>query len=235
MVNNRYRQSWEGFWSEASDAPGEVLWDADPSVTSQRHLELLTPHIDPALPIVDVGCGNGTQTRYLATRFARVVGVDLSQAAVEYARRVDATTSAEFEQLNLADIDEVRALHKQLGDVNVYMRAVLHQCDPEDRAPVAAAVAELVGARGRAFVLEVASTARQLIEELARQPSEQVVAAVAHDLKPARTEPGEVEALLRGAGLEVLASGAAEIVTTLPGPDGGHGALPGEWFVAGRG
>lgn len=82
---------------------------------------------------MDLGCGNGTQTRYLATRFARAVGVDLSDAAIDHARRATAGPSAEFEQLDLTDTDAVRDLHGRLGDSNVYMRAVIHQSEPAAR------------------------------------------------------------------------------------------------------
>ncbi|MBI0380605.1 methyltransferase domain-containing protein, partial [Streptomyces albiflaviniger] len=88
-VSEPYRQAWESYWRETSDAPGDAIWDADPSLSAAPHLDLLAPHADTSLPIVDLGCGNGTQTRYLAARFGRALGVDLSQAAVEHARRAD--------------------------------------------------------------------------------------------------------------------------------------------------
>ncbi|MGW6307169.1 SAM-dependent methyltransferase, partial [Streptomyces niveus] len=70
-VSERYRDSWESYWRETSDAPGEAIWDSHPSLAAVPHCEILLPHADPALPVVDLGCGNGTQTRHLATRFAR--------------------------------------------------------------------------------------------------------------------------------------------------------------------
>ncbi|EDX20780.1 class I SAM-dependent methyltransferase [Streptomyces sp. Mg1] len=152
-VSDRYRTAWDGFWEQSSGEPGEAFWDADPALTARRDLDHLAPYADHSLPVADLGCGNGTQTRFLATRFARAVGVDLSAAAVAHARRADPDGAAAYEQLNLADPVQAEGLHERLGDTNVYMRAVLHQSDPEDRAAVAAAVARLVGAHGRALVL----------------------------------------------------------------------------------
>ncbi|NED05056.1 class I SAM-dependent methyltransferase, partial [Streptomyces sp. SID6648] len=64
--------------------------DAEPALTAGRHLAHFEPHLtDPALPLIDLSCGNGTQTRYLAERFPHVVGADLSAAALEHARRAD--------------------------------------------------------------------------------------------------------------------------------------------------
>ena len=69
-VASRYRQAWEGFWREAPDEPGGVFWDADPRSTAACHLALFEPHlVDAGLALVDLGCGNGTQTRYFAGPF----------------------------------------------------------------------------------------------------------------------------------------------------------------------
>ncbi|BFO17030.1 hypothetical protein SHKM778_34180 [Streptomyces sp. KM77-8] len=46
----------------------EVFWDAEPALTAARHLALFEPRLtDPGLPLVDLGCGNGTQTRFSPT------------------------------------------------------------------------------------------------------------------------------------------------------------------------
>ena len=74
-VTTRYREAWEGFWREAPDERGAVFWDSDPALTARVHLALFEPHLAaPGLPLVDLGCGNGTQTRFLADRYPRVVG-----------------------------------------------------------------------------------------------------------------------------------------------------------------
>lgn len=50
-VTTRYRDVWEGFWRDAPEEPGSVIWDAEPSLTAERHLALFAPHVtDPALP-----------------------------------------------------------------------------------------------------------------------------------------------------------------------------------------
>ncbi|MFD7900864.1 hypothetical protein ACFV4G_01330, partial [Kitasatospora sp. NPDC059747] len=48
-VTTRYRNAWEGFWQEAPDEPGGVIWDADASRTAARHVALFEPHV-PAAP-----------------------------------------------------------------------------------------------------------------------------------------------------------------------------------------
>ncbi|MEV6777156.1 class I SAM-dependent methyltransferase [Streptomyces syringium] len=236
-VSDQYSKAWEGFWEETSDVPGEAIWDSDPALTAAPHLALLAPYLDPALPIVDLGCGNGTQTRFLATRFPRALGVDLSWAAVEHARRANGAGSAEFEQLDLVDTEAVRALHGRLGDCNVYMRAVIHQSDPQDRAAVAEAVAELVGARGRAFVAELRGCAKEVLQEAARRPggpSRKLQRVFAHGLRPAEVADDEVRELLGAAGLELFAEGDTDLAMEDFHADGRRVELPARWFVTGR-
>jgi SAM-dependent methyltransferase len=236
-VSERYKQAWESYWRDTSDTPGEAIWDADPSLSAAPHAELLAPHADLSLPIVDLGCGNGTQTRYLASRFKRALGVDLSHAAVEHARRADSTGVAEFQQLNLTDAAGVRELHERLGDANVYMRAVIHQSDAPDRRPVAEAVAELVGVRGRAFVAELTEASKTMLGELARGPGgppPKLRRVFAHGLRPADAEDTEVPELLVAAGLAILAQGPTALAQTEYGPDGTRIDLPARWFVVRR-
>jgi SAM-dependent methyltransferase len=236
-VPEDYRNAWESYWRETTDAPGEAIWDSAPSLTAEPHTELLLPYAYTALPIVDLGCGNGTQTRYLAGRFAKAVGVDLSHAAIEHARRADAAGVAEFEQLDLVDGAAVRELHRRLGDCHIYMRAVIHQSRPENRAAVADAVAELVGTRGRAFVVELVSASRDVLRQAAEGPDgppPKLRRVFAHGLKPADASDEEVPALLAEAGLDIFTSGDTALAQTEYLANGTRIELPARWFVVGR-
>ncbi|WP_330172772.1 class I SAM-dependent methyltransferase [Streptomyces sp. NBC_01498] len=233
-LSQRYRDSWESYWRDTSDAPGEAIWDSDPSLTAVPHCAILLPHADPALPVVDLGCGNGTQTRHLATRFARAVGVDLSHAAIEHARHADTAKAAEFEQLDLVDHEAVRALSARIGDANVYMRAVIHQSEPQDRPAVAGAVAALLGERGRAFVVELTSASKGVFQQAAEAPGgppAKLRRVFEHGLKPAGAADDEVPRLLGGAGLRIVDSGETTLAQTEYLPDGSRIELPARWFV----
>ncbi|MEU1400837.1 class I SAM-dependent methyltransferase [Streptomyces sp. NPDC005728] len=233
-VSDNYRNAWESYWRETSDATGEAIWDSDPALTAVPHSELLVPHADTTRTIVDLGCGNGTQTRYLATRFARAVGVDLSHAAIAHARRSTSGGDVEFQQLDLTDTDAVRALHDRLGDSNVYMRAVIHQSEPDARASVAAAVAEIIGSEGRAFVVELTSGSRDVLKRASAGPDgpgPKLRRVFHHGLKPADADDEEIPRLLVEAGLEVLADGATTLPQTEYLADGTRIDLPARWFV----
>ncbi|MCL3992526.1 class I SAM-dependent methyltransferase [Streptomyces lavenduligriseus] len=236
-ISDTYRDAWESYWSETSGARGEAIWDSDPALSAAPHSELLLPHADPGRTIVDLGCGNGTQTRYLATRFARAVGVDLSHAAVEHARRAAGDAPVEFQQLDLTDTGAVRALHRRLGDSHVYMRAVIHQSEPDARPAVAAAVAEIIGTEGRAFVVELTSASRDVLGRAAAGPAgppPKLRRVFHHGLKPAAAPDEEIPRLLAEAGLTVLADGETALPQTEYLPDGTRIDLPARWFVLAR-
>ncbi|MFJ8494927.1 class I SAM-dependent methyltransferase [Streptomyces sp. NPDC094038] len=237
-VTSRYRHAWEGFWKEAPEEPGAVFWDAEPDVTAAVHVALFEPRLtDPGLPLVDLGCGNGTQTRYLAQRFPRVLGADISEAALDHARHADPAAQARYRLLDAAEKSEAESLHAELGDANVYMRGVLHQCEPEDRQPLVDSIATLVGSRGRVFLVELAEAARPVLGGLAQSPSgppPKLAPVFRHGIAPGEVADDAVPEYLRSAGLTVLASGELPLHTTESTPDGQLIVLPSKWVLAGR-
>jgi SAM-dependent methyltransferase len=238
-VTTRYRDAWEGFWQEAPDEQGAVFWDAEPALTVGVHLPLFEPHLAaPGLPFVDLGCGNGTQTRFLADRYPHVVGADLSAAALDHARRADRAGQAAYRLLDAAEKSEAETLHAELGDVNVYMRGVLHQCEPDDRQQLVDGVAALVGERGRAFLVELAEAAGTVLRGLAQRPEgppAKLAPVFRHGIVPGEVADDAVLEYLRSAGLTVFARGELPLVTTEYQGDGTRIELPSKWVVAGRG
>ncbi|MEU6064391.1 class I SAM-dependent methyltransferase [Streptomyces sp. NPDC047082] len=237
-VTSRYREAWEGFWREAPDEQGAVFWDAEPALSAGIHLALFEPHLtDPGLPLLDLGCGNGTQTRFLADRFPHVVGADIAAAALDHARHADRAGQASYRLLNAAEKSETETLHAELGDANVYMRGVLHQCEPDDRQPLVDGIAALVGERGRALLVELAEAARPVLLGLAQSPSgppPKLAPIFRHGIAPGEVADDAVPEYLRSAGLTVLASGELPLTTAEFRPDGTRIELPSKWLVAGR-
>jgi SAM-dependent methyltransferase len=237
-VTSRYREAWEGFWREAPGEQGAVFWDAEPMLTAGAHLALFEPHlVDHGLPMVDLGCGNGTQTRFLADRFPHVIGADLSAAALDHARRADPSGQAAYRLLDAAETGEAKTLHAELGDANVYMRGVLHQADPDDRQPLADGLAALVGERGRAFLVELSESAKPILLGLAQNPAgppPKLAPIFRHGLAPGEVADDAVPLYLHAAGLTVLTSGELPLTTTEYRPDGTRIQLPSKWLVVGR-
>jgi SAM-dependent methyltransferase len=232
-----YQQAWESYWLDLADEPGAAFWDSEAEVTAALHLPLFEGYFDDSLPIVDLGCGNGTQTRYLAGRYGRAIGVDLAAAAVDHARRADPRGFADYRRLNPADEAAARALHAELGDANVYMRGVLHQCEPDERQPLVAGIAALAGARGRVFADELSGAAKGVLMGLAQGPGgppAKLAAVFAHGIEPGEVPDEAIPAFFRAAGLDVLDQGAIALTTTEYAPDGSRILVPTNWLVAGR-
>ncbi len=237
-VTTRYREAWEGFWREASGEQGAVFWDAEPALTAGVHLGLFEPHlVAPGLPLVDLGCGNGTQTRFLADRYPRVVGADLSAAALDHARQGDPAGQASYRLFDGVEKVEAETLHAELGDANVYMRGVLHQCEPGDRQALVDGLATLVGDRGRAFLVELAEAAGPLLRGLAQSPGgapAKLAPVFRHGIAPGEVADAAVPEYVRAAGLGVLASGELPLLATEALADGTRIELPSKWLVVGR-
>ncbi|MEV0169968.1 methyltransferase domain-containing protein [Streptomyces sp. NPDC050803] len=237
-VTSRYREAWEAFWREAPEEPGAVFWDAEPVLTVGPHLALFEPYLaSSALPLVDLGCGNGTQTRFLADRFPHVVGVDLAAAAIDHARHLDPAGTATYRVFDGTEKDEAQTLHAELGDANVYVRGVLHQVEPESRQALVDGIATLVGTRGRVFLVELAEAAKPVLMGLAQGPAgppPKLASVFRHGIAPGEVADDAVPEYLAAAGLSVVARGELPLVTTEYGPDGTRIELPSKWVVAGR-
>ncbi|MFF1675542.1 class I SAM-dependent methyltransferase [Streptomyces sp. NPDC058256] len=237
-VTSRYKEAWEGFWREAPEQQGAVFWDAEPVLTVGVHLAVFEPRlVDFELPLVDLGCGNGTQTRFLAERFTRLVGADISSAALDHARRADPEGTVEYRLLDSSEKSEVEALHAELGDTNVYMRGVLHQCEADDRQALVDGIATLLGERGRGFLVELSENARPILMGLAQGPEgppPKLRPVLAHGIVPGEVADAAVPVYLGAAGLTVLASGELPLITTEYTADGTRIELPSTWHVVGR-
>ncbi|MQY12553.1 hypothetical protein SRB5_26880 [Streptomyces sp. RB5] len=227
-------KAWEGYWEDVPE--GEVFWDAPPPLAAGTHLPLFAGHFRPGLPVVDVGCGNGTQTRFLAGRFDDVRGVDLSAAAIARARAADGARASSYEPLDAADPGAVARLRERTGDCNVYLRGVLHQAAESDRAWIVRGLAALAGARGRIFAVELAEAARPVLMGLAQRPGgppSRLLPVLGHGIVPGEVSDAALPRLFLDEGLEVLAEGDLPLATTEFGPDGSRLELPSKWLVAG--
>lgn len=155
--------AWDRFWSnvKATGAAGDVLWDAGTEHEMLGYVDMLRLHLNTSLPVVDIGCGNGSFTRRLAGQFPHAVGVDVSSHAVGRAR----AESAGLPNVSYAIRDmtapgsgsglrgELRVLEAGSG-ANVFIRGVLHVLRERDRCALAENVRAITGASGRVFLAE---------------------------------------------------------------------------------
>jgi SAM-dependent methyltransferase len=168
-------QAWQRYWAGVSTtgSRGDVLWDVDADDEFTRYRELLVGHMDRTLPVIDLGCGNGRFTRWLATVFPLAVGVDVAAAAVERARlESDGTAGVEFRAVDVTAAAAVAALAADYGPVNVFVRGVLHVLNRSSQRRLAAGAHTLVGGTGRLLLAETAfrGSGLQYIESLGAGP-----------------------------------------------------------------
>ncbi|WP_197497144.1 class I SAM-dependent methyltransferase [Arthrobacter sp. B6] len=148
--------AWDLYWAGIAQtgAQSEVLWDSGSDHELLGYADLLKRHLDPALPVVDVGCGHGSFTRALAPFFPRAIGVDVSAHAVERARKESAgTDNVTFLACDMTQPGAGAGLAGST-DANVFIRGVLHVLEPADQAALVGNLRQLLGTRGAVFLAE---------------------------------------------------------------------------------
>jgi SAM-dependent methyltransferase len=163
--------AWDRYWGEVerTGAGGEVLWDAGSETEFLQSLDRLLAYMDKALPIIDVGCGNGRHARALAQHFPHVIGVDISSQAIIRARAESQgipNISFRTTDVSLPGVGE--QLAEELGEVNIYTRGVLHVLDHKRRMALVQNVREMLGRTGAFYFLETdfAGSSLSYIESL---------------------------------------------------------------------
>jgi SAM-dependent methyltransferase len=98
-------------------------------------------HIGPGQKILDAGCGTGDLVFRLAPRATSVLGVDLSPAMVEYARKLAEPHGCDNVSFEIGDVASVLADRPDASfDVATLVMA-LHEMPADARAPVLEALA----------------------------------------------------------------------------------------------
>jgi len=160
---------WEDFWQEvlASDQGHSTLWDADPARAIEEDIARFMPHFDPALPLLDLGCGAGRQTVELARHWEAVVGIDKSAAAVKLAQSIPSDgMRVSFRVVDIMDAGAVQSLHDEFGDLNVYVRGVFHVIRPHMRPQYLSSLGVLLGKTGTLYQIELRWAAARCFQEV---------------------------------------------------------------------
>jgi SAM-dependent methyltransferase len=224
-----YATIWQNYWqtTESDDEP--PLWDVpiDPAN--------LAALMDSALPIVDLGCGNGVQTDLLAEHFRTVIGADVSPAAIALAQRTHPHPRVTYLVLDVFDREALRELHERLDDANVYLKGVLHQIAPDLRPAFVDGLQILLGDRGTLHLLELGPAAEAYLEEISAEhgPPPELAKVIESGIRPGGVTPDEVMTLL-GHDYEPIVGGDDYMPTTLALPDGRPARVPAIQLTARR-
>jgi SAM-dependent methyltransferase len=233
---SRYLTSWESFWSASTEVPGEIFWDADPAHAAQQDLALFQGYADPQLPMIDLGCGNGTQTRFLADHFARVIGTEISPAAVEISKKKNAAPNISYRILDVLCPADAQALHDEIGDANLYMRTVLHQLSPADHATAIQSIERLLGEKGTLYLIELSSAAEpyfaQLITQYGLPPG--LARVFQHQITPGMLNENDLKMLFPPDRFTLLCTDKSRIHTVHTLPTGEAAKVPAFYAVLRR-
>ena len=177
--------------------------------TSTTTCTSLKPLFGSRLPVLDLGCGDGRQSRFLAGRFPEVIGGDISPSAVEAARTADDNPpNLRFVVVDARDTDQARRLHDDLGDTNVYLRGVLQALPPADRPAAAESIGVLVGTTGTLFVKELSAASATYFATIVGRQGPPAGLALVHDLglTPGQVSEEDLETLFPADRFEMTTS-----------------------------
>jgi SAM-dependent methyltransferase len=135
----RNREAWTKANADYTDAAAKRAWAADEMDWGMWHvLESQVGAIGDVagLDVIELGCGTAYFSAWLARRGATVVGVDVTPAQLETARRLQQETGLEF-QLIEADAEDV-PLPDASFDLAISEYGASIWCDPYRWIPEAA-------------------------------------------------------------------------------------------------
>lgn len=210
---------WERWWSTVEGTSGEIVWDADAG-DLEADLEHFAASFGQRLPVVDLGCGDGRQTRFLGRHFATVCGVDISPAAISRAR-ASHSANVSFRVLDARNPSQAARLHCELGDANVYIRGMLQALPPAARPPAAETIEQLLGATGTLFAKELPPAATSYFAGVAeRHGLPPGLARIMQLLPPGEISEPDLVRLFPADRFEVIRTGNSHIHTINTLPDG---------------
>jgi SAM-dependent methyltransferase len=149
---------WEQYWQgiQQTGEGSQVFWDSEAEDAALEDLARFRPYMLTELPLLDLGCGNGRQTRFLAKHFARVIGADISPSVVARARaETTDEKNVEYCVFDAVEPATAQCLHDELGDVNIYVRGVLHMIKRRERPLFVKSLEILLGERGTLVEIEL--------------------------------------------------------------------------------
>lgn len=116
--------------------------------------------------------------------------------------------------------DDAQALHEEIGDANLYMRAVLHQLSPADHATAIQNIERLLGRRGVLYLVELSSEAEPFFAQLITQygPLPGLARVFQHQITPGMMNENDLEKLFSADRFTLIRTGKSHIQTahTLP-------------------
>ncbi|MFJ8916303.1 class I SAM-dependent methyltransferase [Amycolatopsis sp. NPDC102389] len=229
-------KKWDRYWRELPPGEGVAVWDTPAASNVGTHMSWMEPYFEKSLPVLDIGCGNGTQTAHLTGKYERVLGLEISESAVEAASETHRHPGLEFRQFDILSDPATATLHDELGDCNIYVRTLLHVFPKDEQLAAAANLARLLGSTGHILILEMPHSAGPVFEAGLNQSEDslpKVRRNISYDVIGANLADGEIAEILDKAGIETVEHGTTLMPSTDRLSDGTALEIPLE-YVLGR-
>lgn len=216
MVRVKYGKYWDLHYHRTYQQAGEKSpWDVDPHLAAETDIPVFRDFFDPKLPLVDLGCGTGNQSAFLANSFSPVVGLDASVEAIAIAaKQYSRDQRLLFEVFDATDKKQAEKFHRKFGDVNVYMRGVLHQIRTEDQSEFLGVLRLLMGKTGVMYLVEVSQAINELLSENTALPGP-LSKALAASLKPTGISMKSLTRLFPNDQFIILKSDNTRLITNI--------------------
>jgi cyclopropane fatty-acyl-phospholipid synthase-like methyltransferase len=135
--------SWDAEYSK-----NRQIWGERPSELALEAAKRLIKSKGRSMRVLDVGCGYGRDTIFIVKCLGfRVLGIDVSEKAVELARENAANALAREAEFKIIDFCDVQGLYDIVLVSNLY-----HLLDPHMRRDLSKHVVRLLAPEGRLFL-----------------------------------------------------------------------------------
>ncbi|MCB0704768.1 MAG: class I SAM-dependent methyltransferase [Saprospiraceae bacterium] len=219
-----YGKNWDQYYVRTyGSGKNKALWDVPVDQAIALDYQLFAKSLNPDLPIIDIGCGTGTQSVFLLNHYPRVLGVDVSAEAIKVARENHQIENLEFDILDVTDTAQARFISKKIGPANIYMRGVLHQILDQHLPAFRQTIQTLLGTSGTMYCIEVSDQIRahfkQENEKFSSLP-ERLRQVFISNLPPKGLSVQTLPSFFPPQEFDILSSGEAKLNTNICYSDG---------------
>lgn len=126
LINNDFYETLHEGWHTAQDHPIALL-RAENAVRTPWIAEEIGKRFNSKVNVLDIGCGGGLLTNYLAKLGHDVSGIDISQNSLTVAKKYDETKKVQYKHANAYELP----FNDKLFDVACAMDILEHVEEPE--------------------------------------------------------------------------------------------------------
>ncbi|MDS1346805.1 class I SAM-dependent methyltransferase [Planktothrix agardhii] len=207
-MSSDYQTKWNQYWDSIEDR-SQVIWNVDAHSGIGIDLDWLKKMFkNPDLPLIDFGCGDGNITQLLAEKFPKVIGIDVSESALNLATIEAQKVGLAITYKLVCNQEDGQNIHKCFGDANIYMRSVMHQINIEDRPLFVDHLKTLIGKTGTLCLLDISSDPRNIFGDDVKLDDPLKVKKVStYGITPGEVTLEEIENLFPKPDFSILESG----------------------------